>query len=293
MRVIIVSGLSGSGKSVALNVLEDLGFYCIDNIPAGLLSSFLEEVITNEELAYDKVGLGLDARNRPDDLTKIPELVADLRARDVACEVVFLQAHDDVLFTRFSETRRRHPLTREGISLAEAIAHEKRLLSPIINAAELIVDTSGTTVYELRDMIRKRVGIEGEKDLSILIESFGYKHGLPADADFVFDVRCLPNPYWEPRLRPLNGMHKDVASFLADQPSVGDMIDDIVRFLDRWIPRYRNFQRSYLTVAVGCTGGQHRSVYVAEQVAARLAAAHGSIPTRHTELRNGRQQSDA
>jgi len=290
MRVTIVSGLSGSGKSVALNALEDLGFYCIDNIPARLLSSFLEEVISNQELTYDKVGLGLDARNRPDDLTKAPELVADLRSRNVACEVVFLQADDDVLLTRFSETRRRHPLTSEGVSLAEAIAQERRLLSPIINAAELIIDTSDTTVYELRDMIRKRVGTEGNKDLSILIESFGYKHGLPADADFVFDVRCLPNPYWEPRLRPLNGTHTKVADFLANQSSVRDMIDDIVNFLDRWIPRYRNFQRSYLTVAVGCTGGQHRSVYVTEQVAQRLSAEHGSIITRHTELRNARQQ---
>jgi UPF0042 nucleotide-binding protein len=290
MRVTIVSGLSGSGKSVALNVLEDLGFYCIDNIPARLLSSFLEDVISNEELAYDEVGLGLDARNRPDDLTKIPELVADLRARNVACDVVFLQAEDDILLTRFSETRRRHPLTREGISLSEAIAHERNLLSPIINTAELIVDTSHTTVYELRDMIRKRVGTGGNKGLSILIESFGYKHGLPADADFVFDVRCLPNPYWEPRLRPLNGTDSEVADFLADQPSVGEMIEDIVNFLDRWIPRYRNFQRSYLTVAVGCTGGQHRSVYVTEQVADRLTANYGSILTRHTELRNARQQ---
>jgi UPF0042 nucleotide-binding protein len=290
MRVTIVSGLSGSGKSVALNVLEDLGFYCIDNIPARLLSSFLEDVISNEELAYDEVGLGLDARNRPDDLTKIPELVADLRARNVACDVVFLQAEDDILLTRFSETRRRHPLTREGTSLSEAIAHERKLLSPIINAAELIVDTSHTTVYELRDMIRKRVGTGGNEGLSILIESFGYKHGLPADADFVFDVRCLPNPYWEPRLRSLNGTHSEVADFLADQPSVGEMIEDIVNFLDRWIPRYRNFQRSYLTVAVGCTGGQHRSVYVTEQVADRLTANYGSILTRHTELRNARQQ---
>ncbi len=289
MRVTIVSGLSGSGKSVALNVLEDLGFYCIDNMPARLLGSFLEDVVSNQD--YGKVGLGLDARNRPDDLAKIPELVADLRKRNVSCEAIFLQANDDVLLTRFSETRRRHPLSNEQISLAEAIARERELLGPIINTAELIIDTSHTTVYELRDMIRRRVGDRVARDLSIQIESFGYKHGLPADADFVFDVRCLPNPYWEPKLRPLNGTDAAVAEFLAAQPAVADMIDDIVGFLDRWIPRYQNFQRSYLTVGVGCTGGQHRSVYVTERVADKLSQQHGTILTRHTELRNPRQQA--
>jgi UPF0042 nucleotide-binding protein len=289
MRVTIVSGLSGSGKSVALNVLEDLGFYCIDNMPARLLGSFLEDVVANQD--YGKVGLGLDARNRPDDLAKIPGLVADLRSRNVSCEAIFLQANDDVLLTRFSETRRRHPLSSERVSLAEAIAEERKLLGPIINAAELIIDTSHTTVYELRDMIRRRVGEDVTRDLSIHIESFGYKHGLPAAADFVFDVRCLPNPYWEPKLRPLNGTDAVVAEFLAAQPPVAEMIDDIVAFLDRWIPRYQNFQRSYLTVGVGCTGGQHRSVYVTEQVAAKLSQQHGTILTRHTELRSRHRDS--
>ena len=289
MRVTIVSGLSGSGKSVALNALEDLGFYCIDNMPARLLGSFLKDVVSGRD--YEKVGLGLDARNRPDDLAKIPELVADLRERNVSCEVIFLQANDDVLLTRFSETRRRHPLSTEGISLAEAIARERELLGPIISAAELVIDTSQTTVYELREMILRRVGAHATTQLSIQIESFGYKHGLPADADFVFDVRCLPNPYWEPRLRPLNGTDEAVAEFLAAQPAVGEMIDDIVGFLDRWIPRYQNFQRAYLTVGVGCTGGQHRSVYVTERVAANLGQRHGTILTRHTELRNTRENA--
>lgn len=289
MRVTIVSGLSGSGKSVALNALEDLGFYCIDNMPARLLGTFLEDVVANQD--YDKVGLGLDARNRPDDLDKIPELIADLRNRDVSCEAIFLQANDDVLLTRFSETRRRHPLSSERVGLAEAIARERELLGPIISAAELIIDTSHTTVYELRDMIRRRVGGDIARDLSIQIESFGYKHGLPADADFVFDVRCLPNPYWEPKLRSLNGTDSAVAEFLAAQPAVGEMIGDIVGFLDRWIPRYQNFQRSYLTVGVGCTGGQHRSVYVTEKIADKLRQQHGAILTRHTELRNWHDKS--
>ena len=285
MRVVIVSGLSGSGKSVALNVLEDQGFYCIDNIPVSLLGSFLEEVLQRGSPAYDRVGVGLDARNLASDLAKIPQLVQDLRSRGINCEVIFLKAADDILLSRFSETRRKHPLTSDKVTLKDAIAKERQLLIPVINSAELIIDTTRTTVYQLRDMLQNRVGGSAENKLSILIESFGYKHGLPADADFVFDVRCLPNPYWEPRLRNLNGQDRPVIDFLSGQQSVTDIIEDIVAFLDRWIPRYREFHRSYLTVAIGCTGGQHRSVFVAEQIAARLREHHGTIPTRHNELR--------
>lgn len=284
MRLVIVSGLSGSGKSVALHLLEDLGFYCIDNIPVALLRSFVDEIVLANDGAYEDVGVGLDARSRPSDLEQIPELKKKLRSDGVECEIIFLQASEDVLLTRFSETRRRHPLSNENVSLREAIAEERALLGPIIDAADLIVDTTSTTAYALRERIRDRIGRKSPSTLSILIESFGYKHGLPPDADFVFDVRCLPNPYWEVQLRPLNGRDAQVMAFLDAQSLVQEMVRDIATFLEHWIPRYQDFQRSYLTVAIGCTGGQHRSVYVAEAVATLLRASHEPIQTRHHEL---------
>jgi UPF0042 nucleotide-binding protein len=269
---------------VALHVLEDLGFYCIDNIPAPLLRSVVDEVLRRGDRAYENVGVGLDARNRPEDIERIPELIKQLRADGIVCEIIFLQADDKVLLSRFSETRRKHPLTNERVSLPEAIAKERELLGPIINSAELVIDTTGTTVYALRQQIQQRIGYREPGTLSILLESFGYKHGLPADADFVFDVRCLPNPYWEPKLRPLSGKDAPVRAFLDAEPRVQEMIADITAFLEHWIPRYRDFHRSYLTVAIGCTGGQHRSVYIAEAVAQALAKRYGPIRTRHHEL---------
>jgi UPF0042 nucleotide-binding protein len=285
VRLVIISGLSGSGKSVALHVLEDLGFYCIDNIPVALLRSFVDEILPRKDAAFENVGVGLDARNRPADIAEIPALIQKMRADGLACEIIFLQADDNTLLSRFSDTRRKHPLTNKDTNLAEAIAKERELLGPVINSAELVIDTTGMTVYALREQIRDRIGHRAQGALSILVESFGYKHGLPANADFVFDVRCLPNPYWEPLLRPLNGRDEPVKAFLDDQPLVQEMIDDIVGFLERWIPRYQDFQRSYLTVAIGCTGGLHRSVYVAEAVAKGLEHAHGPIRTQHHELR--------
>jgi UPF0042 nucleotide-binding protein len=284
MRLIVISGLSGSGKSVALHVLEDLAFYCIDNIPAGLLRSVVEEILLRRDGGFESVGVGLDARNRLSDIERIPALVQELRADGLTCEIVFLHARDDVLLSRFSETRRKHPLSGNDISLPEAIAKERELLGPIIDAADLIIDTTGTTVYGLREQIQQRIGTREPGSLSILIESFGYKHGLPPGADFVFDVRCLPNPYWEQQLRPLCGKDAPVKAFLDAEPRVQEMVADIAAFLERWIPRYQDFQRSYLTVAIGCTGGQHRSVYVAEAVAALLSHGRDPIRTRHHEL---------
>ncbi len=283
MRLVIISGLSGSGKSVALNVLEDAGFYCIDNIPVGPLRSFVQEIQPGQDPDYDQVGVGLDARNVPD-IAELPGLIDEFRKAGASCEVVFLQAENDVLLSRFSETRRRHPLTGDDVSLPEAIANERDLLSPIIDMADLIIDTSSTTAQDLRDIVRDRIGKRGQDALSILIESFGYKNGLPADADFVFDVRSLPNPYWEPELRPLNGKDQAVRAFLGAEALVQEMVDDIEGFLTHWIPRYKTFERSYLTIAIGCTGGQHRSVYIAEALAERMMAAHGPIQTRHHEL---------
>jgi UPF0042 nucleotide-binding protein len=285
MRLVIISGVSGSGKSVALHFLEDLGFYCIDNIPVALLRSFVDEIVTRSDPAFANVGIGLDARSRPSDIAAVPALVQQLRTDGISCEVIFLQTDNKVLLSRFSETRRKHPLTDKDTGLEEAIAKERALLAPIINTAELVIDTTAMTVYELREQIRERVAPRTPGTVSILIESFGYKNGLPPNADFVFDVRCLPNPYWELSLRRLNGKDEPVKAFLDAAPAVQEMVDDIVEFLHKWIPRYQDSQRSYLTVAIGCTGGMHRSVYVAEAIANRLGGAAHAIRTHHNELR--------
>ena len=285
MRLVIISGVSGSGKSVALHVLEDLGFYCVDNIPVALLKPFVDELIWRKDPAFENVGIGLDARSRASDLAQVPTLVQTLREGGLAVEIIFLQTDTKVLLSRFSETRRKHPLSDERTSLEEAIAKERELLSPIINSAELVIDTTRMSVYALREQIRERVAPRTPGAVSIMIESFGYKNGLPANADFVFDVRCLPNPYWEPQLRALSGKDEPVQAFLDGAPMVQRMVDDIAAFLEEWIPRYQDFQRSYLTVAIGCTGGMHRSVYVAEAVAKRLATKHKNIRTHHSEVR--------
>jgi UPF0042 nucleotide-binding protein len=285
LRLVIISGVSGSGKSVALHVLEDLGFYCVDNIPVALLKPFVDELVWRKDPAFENVGIGLDARSRASDLAHVPTLVQTLREGGLAVEIIFLQTDNKVLLSRFSETRRKHPLSDEKTSLEEAIAKERDLLSPIINSAELVIDTTRMSVYALREQIRERVAPRTPGAVSIMIESFGYKNGLPANADFVFDVRCLPNPYWEPQLRPLSGKDEPVQTFLDAAPMVQEMVDAISAFLEEWIPRYQDFQRSYLTVAIGCTGGMHRSVYVAEAVAKKLASKHKNIRTHHSEVR--------
>ncbi len=283
-RLLIISGLSGSGKSVALHVLEDLGYYCIDNMPAALLKSVVHEVMQRDEHPEVRVAVGVDARNREGDLKALPSLIDDLQRDDVTTELLFLQADDEVLLQRFSETRRRHPLAEPGTELRQAIELERNLLGPVINAADLIIDTTNTSVYELAEAIRDRVDRRKANTLSVLIESFGFKHGIPADADFVFDLRCLPNPYWETTLRSKTGLDPEVAEFLDQQQSFNQMYDDILQFLSRWIPQYVGFDRNYLTIAIGCTGGQHRSVYMAEKLTASLKQIHDPVLTRHKEL---------
>lgn len=284
MRLVVVSGFSGSGKSVALHALEDLGFYCVDNIPAGLLHTLIDHILAGRENILDNVGVGLDARNMAEEIDHVPGLLQDLKKSGVNCELLFLQAEEEVLMSRFSDTRRKHPLSLRGASLREAIAQERDLLGSIIDAADLFIDTTQTSAHALREKIHERVGDRQLNQLSILIESFGYKNGLPADADFVFDVRCLPNPYWEPQLRQLCGQDEEVKAFLAAKPEVRKMIDDIAAFLISWIAKYQDSQRSYLTIAIGCTGGQHRSVYIAEEVAAKLSSICGPIRTVHHGL---------
>jgi UPF0042 nucleotide-binding protein len=286
-RLIVISGLSGSGKTIALHALEDLGYYCIDNMPAGLLRSLLDEIAKPGDTATTRVAVGVDARNRRDDLEALPEMLRDIRKSGISTDLLFLQADDDVLLKRYSETRRRHPLADVASELRAAIEHERGLLGPVINAADLVIDSSRTSVYELADIIQKRVDRRRTSELSILLESFGFKHGIPADADFVFDLRCLPNPYWNAELRSLNGLDPEVAEFLDAQPAFVQMYEDILAFLTRWIPEYVSVHRSYLTVALGCTGGQHRSVRMTEKLAAALADSHDPVHTRHSELNHG------
>ncbi len=285
-RLIIVSGLSGSGKSVALHVLEDLGYYCIDNMPAALLKSVIDEVTSESEQSSSLLAVGVDARNRAQDLKALPRLIEELREQGINTELLFLQSSDDVLLKRFSESRRPHPLAKHGMELRAAISGEREVLSVILNSADLIIDTSRTSVYELADVIRERIDRRKTKVVSVLIESFGFKNGIPADADFVFDMRCLPNPYWTVELRGLTGLDDEVREFLDAQQAFGLMYDDVVAFLKRWIPEYGSTHRSYMTVAIGCTGGQHRSVYMAEKLAAAIREIHDPVLIRHNELGN-------
>lgn len=284
MRLIIVSGLSGSGKSVALHMLEDLGYYCIDNIPVALLKTFVEGTVKTAHSVYQRTAVGVDARNRPGDLKQLPELISELQSDGINCDVLFLHSDPQTLIRRYRETRRKHPLSREGIGLQEAIAEESKLLEPVATEAGLVIDTSATSVHELREMIRTRVAARRESQLSLQFQSFGYKSGLPADADIVFDVRCLPNPYWVASLRDLSGRDQPVADWLAGQAEVGDMMESITGYLRRWIPEFLRSNRSYLTVAIGCTGGQHRSVYLAERLAEEFRDASEQVLVRHRNL---------
>jgi UPF0042 nucleotide-binding protein len=280
-KLVIVSGLSGSGKSVALNTLEDLGYYCIDNLPLFLLKD-LALGLKDDVLANTAVGI--DARNRPEQLHALPGLVGELCDSSRDCCVLYLEAQTDTLIKRFSETRRKHPLTEPDRALAEAIELERKLLEPILGKADLRIDTTHTNVHQLRDLVRERLGEGTPHEVSILLQTFGFKHGVPQDVDFVLDVRCLPNPHWHPELRPLTGMDMRVARFLEESTEVGEMRDDLTHFFDRWIPRFQADGRSYLTVAIGCTGGQHRSVYMVEQLRKHFEADGRQVMVRHREL---------
>jgi len=284
MRLIIVSGRSGSGKTTALHLLEDSGFYCIDNLPASLFTTAIDQALLQTEIIQSKIAVSIDARSIPRQIEKFPEIFERLRAKYIQCDLLFLDADDDVLIKRFSETRRRHPLTSETKSLTEAVNDESKLLAPIVNLATLYVDTTHLNLYQLQDFLKLHLLEEPELGTAFLIESFGFKRGIPVDADWVFDLRALSNPYWMPELRDLKGTDQGVIDYLEKQPEVLEMKKDILTFLTKWLPKVAATKRSYITVAVGCTGGQHRSVYMAEQIAKELKKTLKNVQVRHRDL---------
>lgn len=284
MKLVVISGVSGSGKSNALHVLEDLDFYCIDNLPVGLLPAFAEQTLASTQETITTSAIGIDARNLPDELHRFPYILEQLKNKGVVVEIIFLDADDNILLKRFSETRRKHPLTEEKITLIDAIKKERELLAPIASRADLIIDTSQTNIYQLRDLIKERLTGTKSQNLSLLFESFGFKHGVPSDADFVFDVRCLPNPHWEASLRKHTGLDQPVIDFLKEHDVVVEMYNDIRDFLENWIPKFEYENRSYLTIAIGCTGGQHRSVYLAQQLCDAYKTKRSHVHVRHRDI---------
>jgi UPF0042 nucleotide-binding protein len=283
MKLLVITGLSGSGKSIALHTLEDLGYYCIDNLPVFLLEDLARRLIDGCDPAFERTAVGIDARNAPGSLGDLPGLVNELRSRGAECQIIFLDARTDTLIKRFSETRRKHPLADSTRPLQEALRLERKLLEPVLSSADLHIDTTHTNVHQLRDQVRTRVEASAT-GAAIQLMSFGFKHGVPRDVDFIFDVRCLPNPHWQPELRPLTGRDQAVAAFLETSPAVQAMADDLRGFLDRWVPAFEADGRIYLTIALGCTGGQHRSVYMAERIGRHLAKQGRAVLIRHREL---------
>ena len=284
MRLIIISGTSGSGKSTALHQLEDEGFFCTDNLPASLLPALVEQAGGDE---FGPVGLAvcIDARNAHKHLEDFPALMARL-PRSLRTDLVYMDADDGSLLQRFNETRRKHPLSDSAHTLAEAIVMERQLLEPIATAASTTIDTSTTTIHELRSDIRQKLAGAVEGGIALLFESFGFKRGLPADADIVYDLRVLPNPHWRDELRGLTGKDEAVAKFLEGDAVVEQMYNDISAFLDGWLPRYRDNNRNYVTVALGCTGGRHRSVYLTERLYRHYRSQYPDVNMRHRELDN-------
>ena len=279
--VIIVSGMSGGGKSTALNALEDLGYYCIDNLPGAMLPDFGPRISANPEL-YRKVALGIDARSRESDLQVVLDWMTSLRESGFNCRLLFVTAEKPVLIKRFSETRRRHPLTGSDKVLPDAIENEKLILMALRNQADQVIDSSNTNIHQLRRQVWNFVD-RRSSDLTIVLQSFAFKQGVPQDADFMFDARVLPNPHWQPELRALTGQDEAVRVWLEDDPSVLKMTQDIQDFMNTWLPAFKNAQRSYVTIGIGCTGGKHRSVYLAEKLAELLGKEHENVLVHHRE----------
>lgn len=283
MRLIIVSGLSGSGKSVALSTLEDAGFYCIDNLPPSLLKDLAQKIGAAPFDTYERIAVGIDARSEAADLRALPQLLDQLSTGPLSTELLFLETDTSVLLRRFNETRRRHPLTRQGVALVEAIEMERSILRGIKIRADLALDTTQLTGHELRSKIRERMLRADTTDMAVMFQSFGYKKGQPGDTDFMFDVRCLPNPYWAHELRDLTGRDPQVAAYLETHESVRRMNQMLRDFLAPWVEKFAAEQRAYLTISVGCTGGQHRSVYIAEQLYNHFRSILPNVSIRHRD----------
>ena len=283
MKLTIISGRSGSGKSTVLHILEDRGYYCIDNLPASLLPS-LANRISSDTTSIPNVAVSIDARNSSTDLQQLPQIISDLKQKDLPTEIIFLDANSQTLLKRFSESRRKHPLTTDSIGLKEAIDKESELLEAISVMASLSIDTSNMSLHQLRDTVKNRLLDNKDTGLALLFQSFGYKNGVPVDADIVYDVRCLPNPYWDTALRSLTGLDTAVITFLDSHDEVQEMYADIRDYLQKWLPHFERNNRSYITVALGCTGGQHRSVYLCEKLREFFANNIPHVQIRHREL---------
>ena len=280
MHLVIISGRSGSGKTIALHALEDLGYYCVDNIPVALLPA-LDQAIGN---VHSKIAVSIDARNLPTEISQFKSIIDTLKMTRQVCDIVYLDADENILLNRYSETRRKHPLSNKGISLREAIRQEHTLLAHVASLADFTIDTSKINQHALHGLIKSRVEHYREGQLQLLLQSFGFKYSLPPDADYIFDVRCLPNPYWQAELRHLTGVDAAVQSYLQAQPIVSKMLVDITNFITNWLPVFQADNRSYLTIAIGCTGGKHRSVFMVEKLKENLSHLLQDIFIRHREL---------
>lgn len=280
-HVIVLSGLSGAGKTVALRAFEDLGFYCVDNLPTALLPALAAALTGGERDPVARIAVGVDVRSRGD-LDRLPDALSQLAEAGAQVQLLFLDSNDEVLLKRYSESRRRHPLAGKR-SLPDAIAEERRRLRPLVAIADRVLDSSETNVHQLRRAIATEFGAAGG-GIALLFESFAYKRGLPADSDFIFDARCLPNPHWEPHLRPLSGKDAAVREFLTAQPLVQQFLDGVTRMIEEWLPRFEGEDKGSLTVAIGCTGGRHRSVYLAERLAEHFRGSRDQVLTFHREL---------
>jgi UPF0042 nucleotide-binding protein len=281
-HLVLVTGLSGGGKSTALRAIEDLGFYCVDNLPAALLPEFAAQ-IRHGAAIYSKVALGIDARSPEQDLREIPTWLAGLSDAGIESQMLFLEADDKTIIKRFSETRRRHPLTGKNCSLTQAIEMENTLLAGLRERADWVIDTSEINIHQLRRQVWKCIDAEDDS-MTIVLESFAFKRGVPQDVDFIFDARILPNPHWVESLRNFTGQDEPVRQWLEQDEAVGRMISDVLGFLKTWLPEFRHSQRTYVTVGIGCTGGHHRSVYLVDRLAQGLGKQFGTVLIHHREL---------
>jgi UPF0042 nucleotide-binding protein len=282
IQLILISGRSGSGKSAALNALEDAGFCCIDNLPAAFLPELIERQNSMEN--GKSIAVSIDVRTPSTDLKRLPDFLRSFGDKLQSCKILFLDASTDILVKRFNETRRKHPLTDKQTTLAEALLRESELLSEIAEVSDLTINTDQLSPYDLQDILRRQLGVDSTGDRQLVITSFGYKYGVPSSADYVFDVRCLPNPHWIPDLRILTGLDRDVVCYLEGQPQVAEMQKSIQEFLERWVPDIFAGSRSYLTIAIGCTGGKHRSVFLAERLREHFQTIFDNVQVRHREL---------